>query len=245
MTRNKPVPHLSDEDRDFVRGLLIHEDDQILVFNKPPGLAVQIAGGRGRSLDFLLWAFARSNGKRPRLVHRIDTGTTGVLIVARTKPAAAHLSAQFSERRASKTYRLLVGGAVPNEDEGIIETPLLKVPSDRGGREKMIAAQQGLEGALSAETGWTILARNGPYAFIEARPVTGRMHQIRAHMAALGCPILGDRIYGTGQLSATRLMLHAACLEITHPDGQALKLEAPLPEDFKTQAEALGVSLAD
>ncbi|WP_018146655.1 RluA family pseudouridine synthase [Henriciella marina] len=245
MTRNKPVPHISDEDRDFVCGLLIHEDGQILVFNKPPGLAVQIAGGRGRSLDFLLWAFAKSSGKRPRLVHRIDTGTSGVLIVARTKPAAAHLSAEFSERRASKTYRLLVGGDVPAGDEGRLETPLLKVPSDRGGREKMIAAQQGQTGALSAETGWTILARSGPHAFIEARPVTGRMHQIRAHMATLGCPILGDRIYGTGQLSAERLMLHAACLEITHPDGQALKLEAPLPEDFKAQAEALDLPVSN
>ncbi|RIJ32974.1 RluA family pseudouridine synthase [Henriciella mobilis] len=242
MTRNRPVPNIKPEDAAFIRSLLMHEDDKVLVFNKPPGLAVQTAGGRGQSVDFLLWAFAKSNGKRPRLVHRIDSGTSGVLVVARTQPAAAHLSEQFAKRRAKKTYLALVSGQLPDADEGTIDTPLRKVPSDRGGREKMVPAEAGQKGALEAETGWRIRARAGVHALIEASPVTGRMHQIRAHLAALGCPILGDRIYGSGKLSAPRLMLHANRLEITHPDGEPMVLEAPPPEDFLQQAAALGLA---
>ena len=243
MARNTPIPNISDEDRAYVHSLLIHEDADVLAFNKPPGLAVQIAGGRGKSLDFLLWAFAKSNGKRPRLVHRIDSGTSGVLVVARTKPAAAHLSAQFSGRHARKTYLALVSGQLPTTDEGACTEALLKVPSDCGGREKMIPASPGQKGALSAETQWRILSRGEGAALVEARPVTGRMHQIRAHMAALGCPILGDRIYGSGKLSADRLMLHAARLDITHPDGSALRLEAPPPADFAQKAEEAALSI--
>ena len=241
MTRNRPVPNIKPEDAAFIRSLLMHEDDKVLVFNKPPGLAVQTAGGRGQSVDFLLWAFAKSNGKRPRLVHRIDSGTSGVLVVARTQPAAAHLSQQFAKRRAKKTYLALVSGQLPDADEGTIGTPLRKIPSDRGGREKMVPAETGQTGALEAETGWRILSRAGLHALVEASPVTGRMHQIRAHLAALGCPILGDRIYGTGKLSAPRLMLHASRLIIAHPDGQEMVLEAPAPEDFLKQAGELGL----
>ncbi len=232
VTRNRPIPDIRTEDAALIRSLLIHEDAQVLAFNKPSGLAVQTAGGRGQSVDFMLWAFARSNGKRPRLVHRIDSGTSGVLIVARTQPAAAALSEAFASRRVRKTYLAVVSGALPPEDEGIDQTSLRKVPSDRGGRERMVVADAGQRGAQKAETGWRILARSGIHALVEATPVTGRMHQIRAHMAGLGCPILGDRIYGAGALSAPRLMLHAASLEIAHPDGHDLKLEAPLPDDF-------------
>lgn len=241
MTRNRPVPNIKPEDAGFIRSLLMHEDDKVLVFNKPPGLAVQTAGGRGQSVDFLLWAFAKSNGKRPRLVHRIDSGTSGVLIVARTQPAAAYLSEQFAKRRAKKTYLAIVSGALPDAAQGVMSTPLRKVPSDRGGREKMVPAEPGQTGALEAETRWKILARNGVHALVEASPVTGRMHQIRAHLAALGCPILGDRIYGSGKLSAPRLMLHASRLGITHPDGEDMALEAPSPEDFTAQAAAFGL----
>ncbi|WP_300376529.1 RluA family pseudouridine synthase [Henriciella sp.] len=243
VTRNRPIPNIKPADAAFIRSLLIHEDAQVLAFNKPPGLAVQIAGGRGPSVDVLLWAFARSNGKRPRLVHRIDSGTSGVLIVARTQPAAAFLSEQFAKRRAKKTYLCLVSGTLPSEAGGTVSTPLRKVPSDRGGREVMIPAESGQKGALEAETNWRILARSSMHALVEARPVTGRMHQIRAHMAALGCPIRGDRIYGSGKSSAPRLMLHASRLEIEHPEGRGMTLQAPAPEDFHVQAAAIGLDV--
>lgn len=242
MTRNRPIPNVRPEDAAFIRSLLLHEDDKVLVFNKPPGLAVQTAGGRGQSVDGLLWAFAKSNGKRPRLVHRIDSGTSGVLIVARNQPAAAHLSEQFAKRQVKKTYLALVSGQLPEAGEGVITAPLRKVPSDRGGREKMVPAEDGQKGALAAQTRWHILSREGVHALLEASPVTGRMHQIRAHMAALGCPILGDRIYGSGKLSAPRLMLHAARLEVTHPDGAAMVFEAPLSGDFRETAETVNLS---
>lgn len=242
MTRNRPIPNVKPADAEFIRSLIVYEDDQLLAFNKPSGLPVQTAGGRGQSLDFLLWAFAKSNGKRPRLVHRIDSGTSGILIVARTKPAAAFLSEQFAARTTRKTYLALVSGTLPEADEGEIDIPLLKVPSDRGGREKMIAAREDHTGSLSAQTDWKVLSKQGAAAFIEARPLTGRMHQIRAHLAHLGCPIAGDNIYGTGKLSADRLMLHAARLEIDHPDGKKLDLTAHLPDDFRARCAELGLT---
>jgi len=239
VTRNRPVPQVSAEDAAYVRGLVIHEDDQVIVFDKPSGLAVQGGGGIGRSLDDLLAAFAKSNGKRPRLVHRIDQATSGLVIVARTQPAAAMLSEEFASRRAKKTYLALVRGALPVADTGTIDTALVKV--EEGGRPRMIPARPGRKGAQAAVTGWTVLARNGDAALIEARPETGRMHQIRVHLSSVGMPILGDRLYGTGAESAPRLMLHAAKLVIAHPSGGSRTYEAPVPEDFAALAGKLGL----
>ena len=232
--RNRSIPKIAEESKAYVRSLVIHEDDYILAFNKPSGLAVQTRGNRGTSLDHLLWTFARSNGKRPHLVHRIDAGTSGLIIAAKTKPAMAFLSMEFAERRVNKRYLALVSGTIPPQEKGLCEIPLLKV-----GR----AVQPGRidQGADEALTDWQVLSRHGTYALIEARPKTGRMHQIRAHLAALGCPILGDPIYGAGALTAERLMLHAAGLEITLPDKKKLALEAPVPEDFRLKQEALGL----
>jgi 23S rRNA pseudouridine955/2504/2580 synthase len=183
------VPELSTEAADFVRNLVIYEDDKVIVFNKPSGLAVQGGGGISRSLDDLLVAFAKSNGKRPRLVHRLDLGTSGVIITARTQPAAAFLSEEFASRRTEKTYLALVRGALPSADEGNLNTPLVKV--EEAGRPRMIAAKPGRKGAQAAVTHWRILTRSGDAALLEARPETGRMHQIRAHLSIAGMPILG------------------------------------------------------
>ena len=239
MTRNRPIPEVSGEDATFVRGLVIHEDDKVIVFNKPSGLAVQGGGGIARSLDGLLAVFAKSNGKRPRLVHRLDQGTSGVIITARTQPAAAFLSEEFASRRAKKTYLALVHGALPDADTGVLDMPLVKV--EEAGRPRMIAAKPGRKGAQAATTGWRILARNRDAALIEARPETGRMHQIRAHFSIAGMPILGDRLYGTGAECAPRLMLHAARLVIRHPDGETKSFEVPVPEDFSLLAGKLGL----
>lgn len=232
--RNRPIPNLSDAQKAYVRDLVLYEDEFVLAFNKPSGLAVQTRGNRGTSLDFLLWAFARSNGKRPHLVHRIDAGTSGLILAAKTKPAMTFLSAEFAERRVRKTYVALVSGNLPSEERGRIEVPLLKTGrSVEPGRLE--------DGADTASTDWTVLKRAGEAALIEARPKTGRMHQIRAHLAHLGCPILGDVIYGSGEASAPRLMLHAAGLTITRPDGQELTLKAPAPEAFTDKQTELGL----
>lgn len=239
MSRNRPVPKVSAEDAAFVRNLVIHEDDKVIVFDKPSGLAVQGGGGIARSLDDLLAAFARSNGKCPRLVHRLDQGTSGVIITARTQPAAAFLSDEFASRRTKKTYLALVQGVLPGVDEGTLDTPLVKV--SEAGRPRMIAAKSGRKGAQDAVTHWRVLSRAGDTALVEARPETGRMHQIRAHLSIAGMPILGDWLYGTGADGAPRLMLHAAKLDVRHPDGKAMSFEAAVPEEFRTLAEKLGL----
>ncbi|MCA8901906.1 MAG: RluA family pseudouridine synthase [Hyphomonas sp.] len=239
MTRNRPIPPMDPDDAAFARSLVLYEDTSVIVFNKPSGLAVQGGGGISQSLDSLLTAFAKSNGKRPRLVHRIDQGTSGLVIVACTQPAAARLSDDFATRRAKKAYLALVGGRLPDADSGRIDAALVKV--EEGGRPRMLAAAPGRKGAQAAVTDWTLLARNGDVALIRAEPETGRMHQIRAHFANAGFPILGDRLYGTGASSAKRLMLHAARLTIRHPEGGEKTFEAPVPEDFRTEAERRGL----
>lgn len=232
--RNRPVPNLSDAQKALVRSLLLYEDEHLYALNKPSGLPVQTRGNRGTSLDFLLWTFARSNGKRPHLVHRIDAGTSGLVLAAKTKPAMTFLSTEFAERRVRKTYLALVSGQLPDSDQGTCDVPLLKTGrSVRPGRLE--------EGADAALTHWTVRRRSGETALVEARPHTGRMHQIRAHLADMGCPILGDVIYGDGTQSADRLMLHAASLEIILPDQQKRALEAPVPDDFIAMRQALGL----
>lgn len=239
MTRNRDIPVLGAEAAAFARSLLIHEDAAILAFNKPSGLASQGGGGVGQSLDDLLWAFAKSNGKRPRLVHRLDLGTSGVIIAARTQPAAAFLSQAFAGRDTQKTYLALVKGTLPQADQGVIEAALVKV--EEGGRPRMILAKPGRKGAQSARTGWKVLARNGDAALMQLSPETGRMHQIRVHLMSLGCPIMGDALYGEGQATGPRVMLHAARLEVPHPEGGTLTLEAPVPEDFRETAARAGL----
>ncbi|MFN4023948.1 MAG: RluA family pseudouridine synthase [Hyphomonas sp.] len=236
MTRNRDIPALSPEAVALARSLLIHEDAAVLGFNKPSGMASQGGSGVTHSLDDLLWAFARSNGKRPRLVHRLDQGTSGVILAARTQPAAAFLSEAFAGREAEKTYLALVKGKIPQAEHGVIDASLVRV--EEGGRARMIIAKPGRKGAQEARTGWRVLARAGTFALMELTPETGRMHQIRVHLMSLGCPILGDALYGEGAAMAARVMLHAAALDVPHPEGGRLMVEAPLPEDFRAAAEA-------
>ena len=309
MSRNRPVPTLKPEDAAFARALVIYENAYLIAFNKPSGLAVQTRGNRGPCLENLLPAFARSNGKIPRLVHRLDAGTSGLLIAAKTKPAAAHLSEQFAKRLAKKTYLALVGGDIPDGGAGTINQALLKCVGQRG-VPPMVPSDS--DKAQPASTHWMILARSEPsareavlhrlsgeptkdepsareaashrfsgeptkdepsareavlyrasgeptkdepsareaashrfsggQALMELRPKTGRMHQLRAHMAYLGCPILGDTLYGAGKESAPRLMLHAARLRLTLPDGRPLDLEAPLPIEMAEHRARLGLA---
>lgn len=248
--RNRPIPHISQHDTSRVRSYVLYEDDHVIAFNKPSGLAVQTRGNRGTSLDFLLWAFARSNGKRPELVHRIDTGTSGVIVAAKTKPAAAFFNDAFARRTVQKTYLALVRGTLPAQDTGQCDLALRKsgrrvyangmtVPRHDPADTRAPAP---LGKPMSAMTHWHITAQVEGAALIEARPETGRMHQIRAHMAGMGHPILGDKIYGDAR-SAPRLMLHAHRLILPHPDKKKLALEAPVPEDFTAVQSRLGLGV--
>jgi 23S rRNA pseudouridine955/2504/2580 synthase len=239
MTRNREIPAISAEDTALVRAMVLHEDNSIIAFNKPAGLAVQAGSGVARSLDEMMAAFAKSNGKRPRLVHRLDQGTSGVIVAAKTQPVAAKLSEAFAGRDVQKTYLALVKGRLPPAETGVIDAALVKV--EEGGKARMIVARAGRKGAQAARTGWRVIAREGAYALLQMSPETGRMHQIRVHLMSLGCPILGDALYGEGQVTAPRLMLHAAKLDLPHPEGGKLVLEAPLPDDFRAAAEAAGL----
>jgi RluA family pseudouridine synthase len=231
--RNRPIPKLQDADQAYIRKLLIHEDPEYLVFNKPSGFPVQTRGNRGRNLDHLLWAFARSNGKRPRLVHRIDTGTSGLVIAAKTHPVAVYLSSQFAERRVKKTYLAVVRCAKGCDENGTIDAPLKS-------REKRPPKTEVNEQGRPATTHWRQLDQADTYALLEVRPITGRMHQIRAHLAHIGMPLLGDNLYG-GPV-APRLMLHALRLSFTDTQGVSREHEASPGEDFKSLCAHYGLT---
>ena len=227
----------------FVRALMVHEDDHIIAFNKPSGLSSQ--GGRIAvpTLDDLMGAFAKASGNRPRLVHRLDRDTSGVILAAKTKPAAGFLGKAMMGRKIRKTYLAVVASA-PEPRQGAIDYPLRR---EEIGRESyMRICEPDHPDAELARTLYRTLAHNNDSAVLELRPQTGRMHQIRVHLAAIGRPIAGDVRYGgplvmAGQ-PAARLMLHASRLEFPHPAGGAMVLEAPPPSDFMDLMAGLGLT---
>ncbi|WP_421731361.1 RluA family pseudouridine synthase [Brevundimonas sp.] len=242
MSPRQPVS-LSPEDVAAVRSWVIHEDAHVIAFNKPSGLSSQ--GGRiqAHTLDDLLWAFARSNGKRPELVHRLDRDTSGVILAAKTKPAAGFLGKAMQARKFSKTYLALLSAA-PEPRAGVIDAPLLR--QEIGRESYMRVVEPGVEGAQASVSRYRTLAASDEGALVELEPQTGRMHQLRVHMASIGRPLVGDVRYG-GALTAAgrgapRLMLHASKLSFPHPEGGRTTVEAPLPEDFQALAQAMGLS---
>ncbi len=230
---------LSPEDATFARSLVLDEDAALIAFNKPSGLAVQGGSGVMRSLEDLLAVFAKSNGKQPRLVHRLDRETSGVIIAARTKPAAAFFSAAFAGRDVKKTYLAVVCGGAPAPGAGEIALALKK--SSRKGLDVMDVAKDG----QAALTRYRTLAATPEAALVELQPETGRMHQLRAHLAAIGRPIAGDGKYGglyrIGGTDIPRLLLHAAALDVPHMEGGRRTFVAPPPADFAEVVRSLGL----
>ena len=230
---------LSPEDATFARSLVLDEDAALIAFNKPSGLAVQGGSGVMRSLEDLLAVFAKSNGKQPRLVHRLDRETSGVIIAARTKPAAAFFSAAFAGRDVKKTYLAVVCGGAPAPEAGEIALALKK--SSRKGLDVMDVAKDG----QAALTRYRTLAATPEAALVELQPETGRMHQLRAHLAAIGRPIAGDGKYGglyrIGGTDIPRLLLHAAALDVPHMEGGRRTFVAPPPADFAVVVRSLGL----
>ena len=238
---------ISDADSAYVRAFVIHEDSTVLAFNKPAGLAVQTRNPDDRTLDSLMAVFAKSNGKRPRLVHRLDAQTSGVIVAARTQPAAASLSAAFATRDVIKTYLAIVAGSPLADGETEFSMPLSRHRPKRE-LELMRAARPGDEKPQAAVTRWRVLSSNGSAHLVSVEPQTGRMHQIRAHLSIAGRPILGDPYYGGAATlkgePVPRLMLHAAELDIPHPGGNRLVVKAPPPRDFMAVLAAAGLDLA-
>jgi RluA family pseudouridine synthase len=239
-----PSADVAQADIAFVRSLVIYEDAAILALNKPSGLSSQGGRGQHRTLDDLLVAFARSNGKRPDLIHRLDRDTSGVILAAKTKPAASFLGKAMMGRKFKKAYLALVASA-PEPREGIIDLPLRR---DEQGREAyMRVCAPDHPDAETAQSRYRTLAIGLGAALIELRPQTGRMHQLRVHLAHIGRPILGDGRYGgaltMGGAPVPRLMLHARVLEFPHPEGGQKRIEADPPADFQAIASAAGIAI--
>ena len=222
------------DDGDVLMRMVLHEDDKVFVFNKPAGLAVQGGSGVTRSVDSMLEALRNRKGEKPRLVHRLDRDTSGVLVVARTRGAAQALTTAFRERETGKTYWALVKG-VPRKRADKISTWLVKEQTPDG--DRMRVAKHGETGADHAVSHYRIIEQAGQnLAWLEMEPYTGRTHQLRVHALHIGHPIIGDPKYFEADQNwefpggiQKRLHLHARRIVIPHPSGGMLDVTAPLP----------------
>ncbi len=221
----------SPEDARDLKKLILFEDDAIIALNKPFGLAVQGGTKTSRHLDGMLAALG-TDDERPRLVHRLDKDTGGLMIVAKTRKAAQKLGDAFKRHEIDKTYWGLSAG-IPHPREGTIDMAIAKkmIRIKSGGEERVVPADG--EGAKKAVSDYQILEEAGPVAFLAMRPVTGRTHQLRVHAAAIGCPIVGDGKYGgeSAHIEGVSPKLHLFCRSMTfaHPQtGRKMTLSAPL-----------------
>lgn len=239
--------HSGEADRAFIEEAILFEDEHVLVLNKPFGLAVQGGSGTRRHIDGILAGMADRFGDRPRLVHRLDRDTTGVLLVAKNRNAASKLGRIFQTRSAAKTYWALVKG-VPRPPQGKVEAALVKAAGPDGDRvRKAEPGEQ--DAAMHATTHYSVIDRVAQKAaWMSLKPVTGRQHQLRAHMAMIGHPIAGDNKYEGDQVLADsgiepKLHLHARRLVIPHPvDATRIDVTAPLPEHMRRTWELLGLN---
>jgi 23S rRNA pseudouridine955/2504/2580 synthase len=243
------APSVTKADRDCIERMILYEDADVLVLNKPFGIAVQGGSGTTRHIDGLLAGMADRFGDRPRLVHRLDRDTTGVLLIAKHRNAAARLGRTFQTRSAAKTYWALVRG-VPRPPQGKIEAALVK-DSGPGGDRVRKARPGEQDEAMHATTHYSVIDRVAhKAAWVSLKPVTGRQHQLRAHMAMIGNPIVGDNKYEGGmdlpaENMEAKLHLHARRLVIPHPSGKGkLDITAPLPPHMAATWELLGLDAA-
>ena len=223
-----------------IESMVLHRDDHIIVLNKPPGLPTQGGPGISKHLDMMLAGLRGDSEHKPRLVHRLDRDTSGVIVVARTPGVAAKLASAFRGRTGEKTYWAVVTGR-PVPVEGRIERELVRIEGFRGERAA-VAGPLDTDTAHSITDYRTLDHAGRKLAWLELRPLTGRTHQLRVHCASIGAPILGDAPYGTekqeeGNRNSAlvegfpeRLHLHARRLSLPHPDGGTLTVEADLPQ---------------
>ncbi len=220
----------SPAERDLLARITLFEDDDLIVFDKPSGLAVHKGTRTAEDLDAILAKRIDAEGERPRLVHRLDKDTSGLLVAAKHARFAESLGRAFASRAVEKTYLAVVEG-VPAPRTGRIEAPLKKVETAKGGR--MVAAAPDDPAGRAAATAWEVweVATDGRSSLVAFFPESGRQHQLRVHASLLGHPILGDRLYGDGR-TAPRLMLHAHRLVVPDGRGGSRTFVAPIPAGF-------------
>ncbi|MEZ5715731.1 MAG: RluA family pseudouridine synthase [Paracoccaceae bacterium] len=257
----KPAPtNVSRADAEMIRAAVIWKDDHIIALNKPPGLPTQGGSGQTRHVDGLAEALKFGLDEKPRLVHRLDKDTSGVLLLARTRQAAQGLTAAMRHHATRKIYWAVVAG-VPRPYLGEIKYGLVKAPGGgKGAGEKMICLHprevDTTPGAKRAITQYATLYRVGERAaWVAMEPITGRTHQLRAHMAEIGHPIVGDGKYGgsgqenlgdgwgakLGGIISSKLHLHARTMRFEHPvTREIVTISAPLPEHMARTFETFG-----
>ncbi|GBR06183.1 ribosomal RNA large subunit 23S rRNA pseudouridine synthase C [Acetobacter oeni LMG 21952] len=242
----KPAPAaarvLDDRLAREIRKMVVYSDPQVIVLNKPSGLATQGGPGITQHIDMMLDGLREGDAPRPRLVHRLDKDTSGLLLLARTPGVAAKLSAAFRGRDVKKTYWAVTVGR-PDPLSGEIDQPLARLGAGPGAI--IVAADRNDEDAQSARTDYEVLDSAGrKFSWLRLSPLTGRTHQLRVHCESLGTPILGDPKYGADKAHvdgfADRLHLHARSLLLPHPAGGQLEVSANLPPHMRETFRALG-----
>lgn len=233
------------QDAEVLKAMTLYEDAKVFVFNKPAGLAVQGGSGLNRHVDKMLDSYRNKKGEKPRLVHRLDRETSGVLVVARTRGAAAALTKEFRGRRTEKTYWAILKG-VPKPKQGKISNWLAKI-KDPEGDDYMAVVKHGTPDADHAVSEYRVIETSGPnLCWVELKPVTGRTHQLRVHTQNLGHPIIGNSKYFNIENWAlpggiqNKLHLHARRIRIPHPDGGIIDVSAPLPPHMLQTWNLLG-----
>ncbi|WP_330169033.1 RluA family pseudouridine synthase [Bartonella grahamii] len=238
------------DDGTVLKKMLLYEDQKVFVFNKPAGLAVQGGSGLTRHMDSMLEVWRNKKGEKPRLVHRLDRETSGVLIVARSRGAAQSLTAAFRARETKKTYWALVRG-VPKKKQDKISTWMVKEMTAQG--DKMRVCEHGEPDSHHAVSYYRVLDTRGrALSWLEMEPYTGRTHQLRVHAAHMDHPIIGDTKYFFSDSNWTlpggiqnRLHLHARRIRIPHPSGGILDIVAPLPPHMVQSFNLLSFNESD
>lgn len=233
---------LSKADIEFMQSLVIHKDDDVIVLNKPSGIAVQGGSGQARHIDGMLDALRFEKDEKPRLVHRLDKDTSGILLLGRSANAAAKLAEAFASREAKKVYWALVYGK-PKLLSGKIDAPLAKMSGEKGGEQMRVDFENGQK----AQTLYHVIdSLAKKVSWLEMMPLSGRTHQLRVHCLTLNTPIVGDGKYmdktreNMGLQDEHKLHLHARAIKIPHPRKGTLEIFAKIPQHIKNSFEFLG-----